>query len=501
MEEVPVSGAACGPGGFPGSSGDIGGPGASEAARGSGALRALGPNPVLVLGLSPGGLYLVRALAEAGIPVYGVTHKNESGIYSKYLGGGRGWKNIGDGELIRRIAGLAETHGAAPLLLPSSDRYIEWISEHYGELEPVARFSKSYRPDRYARLLDKDLFYKACEGTGVPYPRRLRLADFLAGAVAGAGRPIPQAGGTTPPLNFPLLIKPGRLHEVTDVMGSRKVFVCRDEDELRSRADRLPKDRGGWLVQEIVEGPDDAIYCLGGVHRVGTPASREQAGGVHTGGGRIAARIAGIGRIKARIAGRKLRQFPAGFGTAAALRLESPPDHLWKDTAALLDALEVDGIFEIEFKLDSRDGLWKVFEINPRTALWFGAARAAGVPLAETAYSMHTGCEPAAAAAVAGTETGSGQEGRPIVWRTGLKNIIAVGAGTLRGQRRRVGMTGKAGRKSIPSWAFWEADDPFPLHMELVGYFGKVVRRVWKKMGGRIGGRKGIGPAGRRGKK
>lgn len=467
-----MSSAEPGPGGIPGSSGysgDIGDPGAPGAVEGSGALRGNGQNPVLVLGLSPGGLYLVRALVEAGVPVYGVTHKNESGIYSKYLGGGRGWKNPGDGELIRRIAGLAETHGAAPLLLPSSDRYIEWISEHYGELEPVASFSDSYRPDRYARLLDKDLFYKTCEETGVPYPRRMRLADFLAGAVDRAGESIPQAGGMTPPLNFPLLIKPGRLHEVTDVMGSRKVFVCRDEDELKTRADRLPKDRGGWLVQEIVEGPDDAIYCLGGVHRIGTPAPGAQDGGGY----------AGIGRIEAQIAGRKLRQFPAGYGTAAALRLESPPDHLWKDTAALLDALEVDGIFEIEFKLDSRDGLWKVFEINPRTALWFGAARAAGVPLAETACCMHTGCEPAAADAVAGAEPGSGREDRPIVWRTGLKNIIAASLQMLRGQLQR------SSRKSSASWAFWEAADPLPFIMELAGYAAKVVRRLWKKMGGR----------------
>ncbi|MDY7029730.1 MAG: hypothetical protein SVR04_15670, partial [Spirochaetota bacterium] len=304
---------------------------------------------------------------------------------------------------------------------------------------------------------------------------------------------IPQAGRVTPALNFPLLIKPGRLHEVTDVMGSRKVFVCRDEAELRNRADRLPMDRGGWLVQEIVEGPDDAIYCLGGVHRIGTPSPGVQAGCLDTGGG----------RIEAKIAGRKLRQFPTGFGTAAALRLEPPPDHLWKDTAVLLDALEVDGIFEIEFKLDSRDGLWKVFEINPRTALWFGAARAAGVPLAETAYCVHAGCELQAAAAGdragdrAGARVDGGPDRPPIVWRAGLKNLIAVSLQMLHGQRRRAeeagktGMTGRAGRKSIASWAFWEAADPFPLHMELVGYFGKAVRKLWNKTGGRLAGKRG----------
>jgi hypothetical protein len=83
------------------------------------------------------------------------------------------------------------------------------------------------------------------------------------------------------------------------------------------------------------------------------------------------------------------------------------------------------------------------------------------------------------------------------VWRTGLKNLIAVGARTLRGQRRRAeeagktGMAGRAGRKSIASWAFWEAADPFPLYMELVGYFGKAVRKLWNKAGGRMAGKRG----------
>lgn len=409
--------------------------------------------PVVILGLSPGGLYLVRDLARAGVPVYGAADKRESGLFSRYLRGGCAWKirdnrddqervDTDSGELLRRIRELQEAFGIPPVLLPSSDRYIEWISKHYTELREYARFSDTYRPDRYERLLDKDLFYQVCEKIGVPYPRRWKLADLNS---AQSHRPERDPES----LSYPLLIKPGRLHEVTEIMGSRKVFECRDAEELKKYLQKLPQERGGWLVQEIVEGPDDDIYCLGGVH-------------------------SGEGRIEAPIAGRKLRQFPPGFGTAAALRIESPPEVLWEHTRRLLMALEVDGIFEIEFKRDLRDGIWKVFEINPRTALWFSAAGSAGVPLAMRAYCTVAGCELPLSASTDGTKS-------TVVWRTGLKNIIAVGRAIFRRSGGKGGPgAGKGKVRPIAAWAFWDSFDPLPACMELLAYAGKAAGRLYR---------------------
>jgi len=419
-------------------------------------LEPMQADPAVVLGLSPGGLYLVRALGDAGIPVYGAADKNESGLYSKYLSRDRRWKQLDEEELLRRIKDLGEKHGAPPVLLPSSDRWIEWISQNFEQLREMAVFSESYQPDQYTRFLDKDLFYEVCREIGVPYPLRCRLEDIkqLSRDASGAfGRER---------LKFPLLIKAGRLHEVTDIMGSKKVFVCRDESDLRRYTLDLPRDRGGWLVQEIVEGPDDDIFCLGGVHTA-------------------------EGRIEAPVSGRKLRQFPPGFGTAAALRLESPPRELWEYTGILLAALKLDGIFEIEFKRDQKDGVWKVFEINPRTALWFGAARTAGIPLAESVCRAHTGRGQLKsgmiriAAGKAGTVSRAARNST-IIWRTGVKNFIAAGLRFLRGGGR-TGRT-KTGKheNTAASWAFWEIGDPLPACLELLSYAGKVFQKIRGKL-------------------
>lgn len=392
-------------------------------------------NPVVVLGLSPGGLYLVRALSDAGVQVYGVTCTRESGRYSKYLRAAQVWMPKDESQLYDYIAGLNKSCAATPVLFPASDRFMEWISLHFERLKTLARFSDSYHPDRVQQLLDKDRFYQGCEESGVPFPQRIGLSD----SISAAGRQY---------LQFPVLVKPGRLHEVSDIMKSRKVYTCANAAELRRLADRLPVDRGGWLVQEIVLGPDHDIFCLGGVHL-------------------------GDGKIVSPISGRKLRQFPAGYGTAAALHIETPPEELWQYTRTLLTHLKVDGLFEIEFKRDAKDGVWKVFEINARTALWFGAARAAGLPLAESAYSARIDAE-----GFKGEKPPEEAQKRGctnVIWRTGLKNAVAVLSQLVQPGRSRYKLTGS---RSSSAWAFWEPADPLPMIVELFSYFGKIIKRI-----------------------
>ncbi len=392
-------------------------------------------NPAVVLGLSPGGLYLVRALSELGVPVYGASKKNESGICSRHLPKQHVWRLKSGDELLAKIEQLNRKVGT-PVLLPASDEYIEWISEHSGKLKDAAFFSTSYFPKQSAALLDKNLFYAVCEEEGIAYPRRMSLSDL-------------EEVDAQSMLRFPVIIKPGRLHEVVEVMGSRKVFVCENRAQLDKYRRVLPRHRGAWLVQEIVRGPDNGIYCLGGVHT-------------------------GDGKIEATISGRKLRQFPAGYGTAAALRLEPAPPELWEYTRKLVASLQVDGLFEIEFKQDIDDTQWKVFEINARTALWFGAARSAGIPLAAKAYELHSG-----GMGEAPEWQGAAENGAGIIWRTGLKNMLAV----VRQRNARTHVERAQKSTHISAWAFWELTDPLPMCKELLSYFRKAFRRIIHRAG------------------
>lgn len=405
--------------------------------------------PAVVMGLSPAGLYLVRELAAAGVTVIGMSEQNESGACSRYLRRSGGFYREPDSwALLARVLEIGSAVGNRPLLLPSSDRYIEWISNHYSVLSESAYFSASYHPDRVGQFIDKSLFYDVCEAHGVPYPRQIALAQYR-----------DYGGIELPP--FPVLIKPGRLHEVTDIMAGRKVFVCRNEEELQQRAIQLPAGRGGWMIQEIVEGGATSIFCMGGV--------RDRSG-----------------NIQAAVSGRKLRQFPPGYGTASALLTEEAPDLLWNYTRRLLDAVDLDGFFEIEFKQDSKDGLWKVFEINARTALWFQAAHVAGIPLALTGYLHHTGLRaPEPQYQIVETEIPlrsvpeANVQMEGVMWRSGLKDLI--GRFSAQGTRRNEAEADTLPVKRVSAWAVWDRQDPLPACAELIGYAKKFLGRLLRR--------------------
>jgi predicted ATP-grasp superfamily ATP-dependent carboligase len=89
------------------------------------------------------------------------------------------------------------------------------------------------------------------------------------------------------------------------------------------------------------------------------------------------------GRALARFTGRKLRQWPVGFGAARAAESRWDPG-LAARCDALLDALGYHGISQVEVKRDPRDGRDHLIEVNARAWLWIGLATTSGVniPLA-----------------------------------------------------------------------------------------------------------------------
>ncbi len=81
---------------------------------------------------------------------------------------------------------------------------------------------------------------------------------------------------------------------------------------------------------------------------------------------------------------RKLRQHPAGFGTARIA------ESRWSDEVAdvtlrLLDRLRYRGVSDDEFRCDPRDGKPRFVEMNARRGLVASLATAADVNLVEIA--------------------------------------------------------------------------------------------------------------------
>jgi D-aspartate ligase len=88
--------------------------------------------------------------------------------------------------------------------------------------------------------------------------------------------------------------------------------------------------------------------------------------------------------------GQKLREHPWRFGTATLA--ESIDGNICLESSVkLLRELNYSGICEIEYLRDPRDGEYKLIEINARTWLWTGLAKACGVNYALLAYKNVNG--------------------------------------------------------------------------------------------------------------
>src|SRR5919109_5497400 len=76
---------------------------------------------------------------------------------------------------------------------------------------------------------------------------------------------------------------------------------------------------------------------------------------------------------------RRARQWPMDFGRASTFVETIDAPEVEELAARVLGALRFDGIVELEFKRDPRDGRLKLLDINPRVWGWHTLGRAAGV--------------------------------------------------------------------------------------------------------------------------
>jgi predicted ATP-grasp superfamily ATP-dependent carboligase len=82
----------------------------------------------------------------------------------------------------------------------------------------------------------------------------------------------------------------------------------------------------------------------------------------------------------------KLREHPLRFGTAThAMSIDSSPFKVQSEI--LIKALNYSGVCEIEYLYDTRKKEYKLIEINPRTWLWVGLAKACGIDYAKMMYA------------------------------------------------------------------------------------------------------------------
>ncbi len=383
--------------------------------------------------MSPTGLYATRELGRAGFQILGVTGENSCATASKYLSHpDQCWRINDDRLLFEKLIEIGSKEVIHPILLPTSDRYIEFLAENFKALSEVFLLQDSYDPSFVFDLLEKGRFYKLCTEHDLPAPGiwHPESRDEL----LGLAEQIP----------FPCILKPKLIHLAADFLKGKKVLLASNRDEFLSMAKTLPDNVGGWVVQEIIPGPESNILLLAGYFdNDSEPVEIFTA--------------------------RKLRQYPPGFGSASLVESEMNTEII-DASVSFLKKIGFKGVCGTEFKYDPRDGRLKIIEINPRPTLWFHLSHASGKRVVETACRDMMGLPV--------TSTTPQIDG--VLWRYALKDFYSEIFYILKGKSfvfpppeipPNPGRNGK-------TWAVYDSGDPWPAWSEPLNYLRKLSSRI-----------------------
>jgi D-aspartate ligase len=307
--------------------------------------RSLLP-PAVVLDVSfVNGLEAIRSLAAAGAPVIAVDHRRSAlGFRSRLAHHVLSPDPSDEAAYTAFLAQLADREFSEPaVVLPTHDAPLAVVARNASRLAAYQLPGSGW--DVLEQLQRKRHQYAVAEAAGIGVPRTFAV-DSEEDARAAARV-----------LTYPAVVKPGDPVPFKRRFG-RPVIVCRTPTELvdawREASDCEP------LLQEVVPGDDATLWTVGSY----TDATGSALG---------------------IFCGRKLVQMPRGFGTCRVGEARWRDDVV-EEALTLLRALGYHGIAQTEFRLDPRDGRFKLMEVNPRLWQWHGLARACGVDLPRIAY-------------------------------------------------------------------------------------------------------------------
>lgn len=272
-------------------------------------------------------LAVVRALGEAGVPVV-LVHYGPKDIAQTS-------RNVvaairvpdpmvdEDGFVDALVLRARELGGA--VLIPASDESAVAVSRHLQRLADLYRVAAPPW-EVTERFIDKSKTYALAEAAGVPAPRTV---------LPGSEEELLEAAGS---IGYPVLLKPAESHLFTERF-KRKMVRAATPFELLA-AYRAAVEAGlEVMVQEIIPGDDCSVVNYNAYFWA------DQA--------------------LAEFTARQLRKAPPELGSPRVAISERIPEVI-RPGRKILSAIGFEGFACTEFKRDSRDGVYKLMEVNGR---------------------------------------------------------------------------------------------------------------------------------------
>lgn len=232
------------------------------------------------------------------------------------------------------------------VIFPTDDLQLENLHAIYDDIKDFCFVPYNY--ENVLGSLDKYVQYSYCEKYDVPYPKTQSIETR---------EDIQKIES----MMFPVLIKPNKRDDlVTDVFRSLFLETIDDYKKNMQKLEYFINNNITFLASEFIPGDDTNIYAYVGY--------RSQSG-----------------EILNEWIGKKLTQYPDNFGVFSSGSNEAPAI-VRGQGRKLLEVMDLKGICEPEFKYDSRDGKFKLMEINLRSMMWHRVGNLSGVNIQYSQY-------------------------------------------------------------------------------------------------------------------
>ena len=313
-------------------------------APGSSALAAAGgqpadvSTPAVVLKFDPnvmhhGGLGAIRSLGRMGVPVYAVQESSWSpAAHSRYLRGQVLWQPAGMAadRISAGLLRLAELIGRPSVLIPTDDAASIFLAEHADQLH--GRFLFAAPPPGLPRqVAGKQSLHRLCAELDFPSPRSCQPASELQALRAAADFGYPVVAKLASPWQS------SARQLSTQIIGTA--------EDLRTAWRAAQDSQAGLMLQEYIPAGPGSDWFF---HGYADAASR----------------------CRPACTGLKDRSYPAHAGLTSYGRCV-PNWQLRDQATGLLARLRYRGIADLDLRLDSRDGQYKLLDFNPRLGAQF----------------------------------------------------------------------------------------------------------------------------------
>jgi predicted ATP-grasp superfamily ATP-dependent carboligase len=205
------------------------------------------------------------------------------------------------------------------VIFPVADACLLPLIEHEAE---ISKYSKLALPPRqtFMKAFDKGITLKIAIENGIPAPKTYFIND------------LNDFENIRNELEYPLIIKP-RISS-----GSRGVELCKMPEELETKFVKIFTEHGPLLIQEYIPSSEEI-----GVYALFNFDSEPRAYTVQ----------------------KRIRSYPVSGGPST-LRKTILNDEAVEIAFKLLKTIGWVGVAMVEFRIDSRDNIPKLMEVNPR---------------------------------------------------------------------------------------------------------------------------------------